>query len=98
MYEEDEPAADQKMEDETSVHEPGTVNAEQVVAAAGGIGVGVGIGIGGSGGGAAGSTGLAGYWQHATTGTGYWSSMFDCWTSPPITSGSQTLSLPRDDN
>lgn len=101
MYDEEGAAADQKIEDERGVLEAGSmVNAEQVVAAAtaGGIGVGVGIGVGGPGTATGGGAGLAGYWQHATTATGYWPSLFDCWTTPQITSGSQTLSLPRDDD
>lgn len=97
MYDEDGTAADQKMEvDERSVIEASSMNPEQVVAP-GGIGVGVGIGVGGPGT-ATGNTGLTGYWQHATSATGYWPSLFDCWTTPPIASGSQTLSLPRDDD
>ncbi|KAG7213052.1 hypothetical protein KM043_002383 [Ampulex compressa] len=97
MYEEDGTTADQKMEDERGSGLECS-GAEQLV---GGIGVGVGIGIGGSGAAgsaAGGTTGLAGYWQHATTATGYWPSLFDCWTTPPIASGSQTLSLPREEN
>ncbi|XP_076629728.1 uncharacterized protein LOC143345950 [Colletes latitarsis] len=98
MYDDDGATADQKMEDDRSVIEADGINGEQVITTAGGIGVGVGIGIGGSGSGAGGGAGLAGYWQHATTATGYWPSLFDCWATPPITSGSQTLSLPRDEN
>ncbi|XP_076389427.1 uncharacterized protein LOC143264758 [Megachile rotundata] len=97
MYDEDGTTADQKMEDEGSVMDTGGICGEQVVATHGGIGVGVGIGIGGSGAAAGGTNGLAGYWQHATTATGYWPSLLDCWT-PTIASGSQTLSLPRDEN
>ncbi|XP_067215097.1 uncharacterized protein [Linepithema humile] len=100
MYDEDGAATDQKMEvDERGVIEASSmVNPEQVMAAAGGIGVGVGIGVGGPGAATAGGTGLTGYWQHATSATSYWPSLFDCWTTPPIASGSQTLSLPRDDD
>ena len=97
MYDEDGATADQKIEDDRSVIEADGVSGEHVIATAGGIGVGVGIGIGGSGT-AAGGAGLAGYWQHATTATGYWPSLLDCWTTPPIVSGSQTLGLPRDEN
>ncbi|KAL6439656.1 uncharacterized protein LOC126859292 [Cataglyphis hispanica] len=101
MYDEDGSAADQKLEvDERGVIEASSmVNPEQVMAAAtGGIGVGVGIGVGGPGTATGSGTGLTGYWQHATTATSYWPSLFDCWTTPPIASGSQTLSLPRDDD
>ncbi|XP_032687147.1 uncharacterized protein LOC116851636 [Odontomachus brunneus] len=97
MYDEDGAAADQKMEDERGVLGVNSmVNAEQVVAAAAGsIPVGVGI-VSGSGGGTGSGTGLAGYWQHATTAPTYWPSLFDCWTTPQIASGSQTQ--PRDDD
>lgn len=98
MYDEDGTTADQKIEDDRSVIEAGGISGERVIATAGGIGVGVGIGIGGSGAGPGGSTGLASYWQHATTATGYWPSLLDCWTTPSIASTSQTLSLPRDEN
>lgn len=97
MYDEDGATADQKIEEDRNAMEA-EVAGEQVVVTHGGIGVGVGIGIGGSGAAAAGGAGLAGYWQHATTATGYWPSLLDCWTTPPIASGSQSLSLPRDEN
>ncbi|KYN06077.1 hypothetical protein ALC62_02988 [Cyphomyrmex costatus] len=99
MYDEDGATADQKMEvDERGVIEASSmVNSEQVVAATTG-GIGVGVGVGGPGTATGTGTGLTGYWQHATTATGYWPSLFDCWTTPPIASGSQTLSLPRDDD
>ncbi|KAF7392776.1 hypothetical protein HZH66_008609 [Vespula vulgaris] len=73
-----------------------TLQNEQIVSSTAGIGVGVGIG-GSANATTAAATGLAGYWQHATTATSYWPSLFDCWTTPPISSGSQSLSLPRDD-
>ncbi|KAK9303008.1 hypothetical protein QLX08_005181 [Tetragonisca angustula] len=100
MYDEDGTTADQKIEDDRGVMEAsgGGIGGERVIATAGGIGVGVGIGIGGSGAGPGGGAGLASYWQHATTATGYWPSLLDCWTTPSIASTSQTLSLPRDEN
>ncbi|XP_034173903.1 uncharacterized protein LOC117601356 [Osmia lignaria lignaria] len=98
MYDEDGTTADQKIEDERNAIDASGINGEQVVGMHGGIGVGVGIGIGGSASGHGGGAGLAGYWQHATTATGYWPSLLDCWTTPPIASTSQTLSLPRDEN
>lgn len=98
MYDEDGITADQKVEDDRSVIEAGGISGERVIATAGGIGVGVGIGIGGAATAPGGSTGLASYWQHATTATGYWPSLLDCWTTPSIASSSQTLSLPRDEN
>ncbi|XP_076174253.1 uncharacterized protein LOC143150101 [Ptiloglossa arizonensis] len=100
MYDEDGATADQKIEDDRSAIETEGIGDELTVTTPGGIGVGVGIGIGGSGtaaAAAAGGAGLASYWQHATTATGYWPSLLDCWTTP-IASGSQTLSLPRDDD
>lgn len=75
----------------------GVLQNEQIVSSTAGIGVGVGLG-GSANATTAAATGLAGYWQHATTATSYWPSLFDCWTTPPISSGSQSLSLPRDDN
>lgn len=99
MYDEDGSTADQKIEEDgRGVIEAGGIGGERVIATSGGIGVGVGIGIGGSGTAPGGGTGLASYWQHATTATGYWPSLLDCWTTPSIASGSQTLSLPRDEN
>lgn len=97
MYDDDGTTADQKIDDDRSVIDTDGISNEQIVATSGGIGVGVGIGIGGTGTSTGGSTGLAGYWQHATSAS-YWPSLLDCWTMPPIASGSQTLSLPREEN
>ncbi|XP_076287986.1 uncharacterized protein LOC143212757 [Lasioglossum baleicum] len=97
MYDDDGTTADQKIDDDRSAMETDVIGSEQVVATTGGIGVGVGIGIGGSGTGAGGGTGLAGYWQHATSAS-YCPSLLDCWAMPPIAFGSQTLSLPREEN
>ncbi|KZC03993.1 hypothetical protein WN55_01254 [Dufourea novaeangliae] len=97
MYDDDGTTADQKIEDDRSVIETEGIGGDQIIATSGGIGVGVGIGIGGPGAAAGGGTGLASYWQHATTAS-YWPSLLDCWPMPPIASGSQTLSLPRDEN
>uniref|UniRef100_A0A6V7LIT6 Uncharacterized protein n=1 Tax=Bracon brevicornis TaxID=1563983 RepID=A0A6V7LIT6_9HYME len=42
---------------------------------------------------------LPGYWQHAaTSAAGYWSSLFDSWTTNPIATGSQSLSIAWDEN
>ncbi|KAL2715193.1 pituitary homeobox x [Vespula squamosa] len=89
----------QKIEEErtaANLDSAATLQNEQIVSSTAGIGVGVGIG-GSANATTAAATGLAGYWQHATTATSYWPSLFDCWTTPPISSGSQSLSLPRDD-
>ncbi|KAI4496229.1 hypothetical protein M0804_000039 [Polistes exclamans] len=92
--------ADQKLEEErtaANLESAAALQNEQIVSSTAGIGVGVGIG-GSTNAPTAAATGLAGYWQHATTATSYWPSLFDCWTTPPISSSSQSLSLPRDDN
>lgn len=90
MYDEEGTAADHKMEDVRM----GLGN--------GGVEAGASIGIGGPGGaGAGGGGGLTGYWQHAaSTAAGYWPSLLDCWSTPSsiTASGSQSLSLPRDDH
>uniref|UniRef100_UPI00223B3228 uncharacterized protein LOC127067096 n=2 Tax=Vespula TaxID=7451 RepID=UPI00223B3228 len=99
IYDEDGTTADQKIEEErtaANLDSAATLQNEQIVSSTAGIGVGVGIG-GSANATTAAATGLAGYWQHATTATSYWPSLFDCWTTPPISSGSQSLSLPRDD-
>ncbi|XP_076380767.1 uncharacterized protein LOC117224819 [Megalopta genalis] len=99
MYDDDGTTADQKIDDDRNAMETDGIGGEQVVAATGGIGVGVGIGIGGSGAAGAGGAGLAGYWQHATSAPlPHCPSFLDCWAMPPIAFGSQTLSLPRDEN
>ncbi|KAK2586512.1 hypothetical protein KPH14_011405 [Odynerus spinipes] len=78
--------------------ETATLQNDQIVSSTA-AGIGVGVGIGGSANSStAAATGLAGYWQHATSATGYWPSLLDCWSTPPISSSSQSLSLPRDDN
>ncbi|XP_078037425.1 uncharacterized protein LOC144470312 [Augochlora pura] len=98
MYDDDGTTADQKIDDDRNAMETNS-SEQQIVAASGGIGVGVGIGIGGSGAAAGAGTGLAGYWQHATSAPlPHCPSFLDCWAMPPIAFGSQTLSLPRDEN
>ncbi|XP_063974718.1 uncharacterized protein LOC135161244 [Diachasmimorpha longicaudata] len=93
MYDEENNAADQKANEETRIIGGSSGNANDSA----GIGVGVGIGVGSSAPGTGGR--IPGYWQHAaTSAAGYWSSLFDSWTTNPIATGSQSLSLSWDEN
>ncbi|XP_034950648.1 pituitary homeobox homolog Ptx1 [Chelonus insularis] len=95
MYDEETAAADQKINDDSRMIISASATSDN---GSSGIGVGVGIGMGTAG--PPGPSGrLPGYWQHAaTSAAGYWSSLFDSWTTNSIATGSQSLSLTWDEN
>lgn len=85
------------MYDEENADHKGNEEVRMIGNEAMGIGVGVGIGMGASAPGTGGR--IPGYWQHAaTSAAGYWSSLFDSWTTNPIATGTQSLALSWDEN
>ncbi|XP_044001928.1 uncharacterized protein LOC122848136 [Aphidius gifuensis] len=85
MYDEENNAADHKINDETN---------RMILGVSSSSSDNIGMSIGTTGTTASTTARLPGYWQHAaTSAAGYWSSLFDSWTT-----GSQSLSLTWDEN
>lgn len=96
MYDEENAATDQKTNDDARMILSSSTGGDS---SSSGLGVGVGIGMGGLGTAGAAGGRLPGYWQHAaTSAAGYFSSLFDSWTTNSIATGSQSLSLTWDEN